>query len=322
MLKAAVIGVGHLGKFHAQKYSIIENAELVGVADISNKRAEAVASDLGVRAFTDYKELIGKVDIASIVVPTQDHFSVAKDFIEAGTHVLIEKPITRTLEEADALISIADRKGLVLQVGHLERFNPAITVSDPYFKDPLFIEANRISPFPQRGADVDVVLDLMIHDIDLTLRMVGQEPKWIHAVGVPVVTSRVDIANARLEFESGCVANLTASRISIKSERKIRIFQRDAYFSIDCGKKTVNMARKTPPGESGIPGIEAKELIVGDHDALEQEIRSFIESVEKKKAPLVSGVDGRRALAAALQINTNIAAHLGNWFDHQDSDLT
>ncbi|MEW5723285.1 MAG: Gfo/Idh/MocA family oxidoreductase [Thermodesulfobacteriota bacterium] len=318
MMKAAVIGVGHLGRFHAEKYSRIETVELVGVADLDRSRAEETGARLGVPAFFDHRELLGRVDAVSVAVPTRDHFTVARDFLEAGVHVLVEKPITRTLEEAEELIALAGRKGLVLQVGHLERFNPALAAAAAKAGPPLFIEANRIGPFPDRNTDVDVVLDLMIHDIDITLSLVGREPRWVHAVGVPVITSRVDIANARLEFDTGCVANLTASRISIKSERKLRIFQPDAYLSIDFGQRQVLMARRTAPEADGRPGIEAEELVVGREDALECEVRAFLTAAAEGTPPQVSGEDGRRALKVALKIVEDIRARQGAWLETQN----
>jgi predicted dehydrogenase len=310
MLRAAVVGVGHLGRFHAQKYSAIENVDLVGVVDLNKEQAEEVARELGVKTFSRHEELVGLVDAVSVAVPTIDHFAVAGDLMDAGIHVLIEKPITRTLDEADRLIKLAQKKGLVLQVGHLERFNPAFTAAGSLAGPPLFIEANRISPFPQRGTDVDVVLDLMIHDIDLALYLAQAQPSWVHAVGVPVLTPKVDIANVRLEFESGCVANLTASRISAKSERKVRVFQRDAYLSIDFGQHQVTVARRTPPKEDGCPGIELEVLDVDTSDALECEIRSFLGAVAEKRPPAVSGEDGRRALEVALRIVSDIESRL------------
>lgn len=310
MLRAAVVGVGHLGRFHAQKYNAIEDVELVGVVDVDPAQAREIAAGLGVQAFSNHRELIGRVDAVSVAVPTVDHFNVAHDLLDAGIHVLIEKPITRTLDEADRLIALAKQKSLVLQVGHLERFNPAFTAAGSLAGPPLFIEANRISPFPKRGTDVDVVLDLMIHDIDLTLFLAQAEPSWVHAVGVPVLTPKVDIANVRLEFESGCVANLTASRISAKSERKVRVFQKDAYLSIDFGQHQVTVARRTPPKEDGCPGIELEVLPVDTSDALECEIRSFLSAVAEGRPPAVSGEDGRRALNVALRIVSDIESRL------------
>ncbi len=315
MLRTAVIGVGHLGRFHAEKYKLIEGVELVGVADISRRRADALAESLGVKAFYNFEDLIGLVDAVNVVVPTQDHFAVASRFLAAGVHVLVEKPITRTIEEADGLIALARDKGLVLQVGLLERFNPAMVAAGPMLGQPLFVEANRISPFPERSTDVDVVLDLMIHDLDILLNLTGEEPSSVQAVGVQVVSQRVDIANARLEFPGGCVANLTASRISAKSMRKIRVFQRDAYLSIDCGLKQVNVVRRLPSPDSGLPMLQGEELEVSRTDALEEEIRSFVRAVQTGGKPAVSGEEGRLALDVALRIMGDIKARQGDWFD-------
>jgi len=243
-LRIGVVGVGHLGQFHAEKYARMEGVELVGIADIIADRAHDVANRLGTKAFTDYKDLIEKVDAASIVVPTDLHFPASHDFLEARVDLLIEKPITETLDDADTLIQLADSKGLIIQVGHLERFNPAILALSEVIDRPLFIESDRLSGFGERGTEVDVVLDLMIHDIDIILSLVKSPIKSIHAVGVPVVTPRVDIANARLIFENGCVANVTASRISMKSMRKIRFFQKDTYVSVDYASHDVTIPER------------------------------------------------------------------------------
>jgi predicted dehydrogenase len=315
MIRVGVVGVGHLGRFHVEKYRAMDGIELVGVADISHRRARSIAEQFGTKAFYDHRDLLGQVDAVSVVVPTQDHFTVARSFMENGVHVLLEKPITRTLEEADTLIALAREKSLVFQVGHLERFNPAMEAASALTGEPLFIEINRIGPFPERGTDVDVVLDLMIHDIDITLNIVQAEPRWISAVGVPVVTPRVDIANARLEFDTGCVANLNASRISVKTQRKIRIFQQDAYLSIDLAQHQVSVIRRTPATGTGWPGIRQEELTVEPNDALEKEIKSFISAVGNGDVPFVTGEDGRRALVVALRIMAKIKARLGDWFD-------
>jgi len=320
VLKVGVIGVGHLGRYHADKYKVLPGADLIGVADISRRRAEVKAAELGVRAFYDHRDMIGLVDAVNVVVPTQDHFTVARDFIEAGVHVLVEKPMTRTLEEADGMIALADKHKVVLQVGHVERFNPAITAASSVIGRPLFIEANRINPFPQRGTDVDVVLDLMIHDIDISLMLVREEPESVRAVGVPVVSSKVDIANARLEFPGGCVANLTASRISDKSLRKIRIFQRDAYLSVDYAQRQVNVIRQVPRDPAGLPGVQAEALSIPQTDALEEEIKAFVKAVNENGLPAVSGQDGRRALAVALRIMAEVTARQGDWFDSQERE--
>jgi len=244
-IRAAVVGVGYLGQFHAQKYAKMENVELVGVVDTDIERAHEIASALSSRAYSNYRDLFGKVDAVSIVVPTSAHFEVSRAFLEHNIDLLIEKPITTTIEEADALIGISESRGLLVQVGHLERYNPAVVALKDIIKNPIFIESHRLSIFKSRATDVSVVLDLMIHDIDIILNFVKSEQKHIHATGMPVVTANVDIANARLEFRNGCVANITASRISMKDERKIRIFQRDAYISIDFANHEATIVHRT-----------------------------------------------------------------------------
>ena len=243
-MRAAVVGVGYLGRFHAEKYKAHAAAELVGVVDTDGDRARSVARDLGVRAFTDHRELLGKVDCASVAVPTHAHHAVAHDLIVGGIDVLVEKPLTTTIEDGKALLEVAVRGGRVLQVGHLERFNPAIRALGDRVTQPRFIECQRLAPFTERGTDVDVVLDLMIHDLDIILNMVKSPLRSVEAVGVPVLTPSVDIANARLRFANGCIANITASRVSLKRERKLRIFQADAYFSIDFDERRVRICRR------------------------------------------------------------------------------
>lgn len=307
-LRAAVIGVGYLGRFHAQKFAALEDVELVGVVDTSAERAAEVAAEVGTRPYTDYRELIERVDLVSIVVPTQHHFTVARDCFEAGCHVLLEKPVTRTVEEADRLIELARRKGCIFQVGHLERFNPAILALQGVIKNPQFIESHRLAPFKPRGTDVNVVLDLMIHDIDIILSIVGHPIKTVNSVGVPVLSEEVDIANARLQFENGCVANVTASRVSREGMRKVRIFQPDAYISIDYQERKISMYRKRE-GQSmipGLPNISMEEKSFTQSDALMAEIRSFVDVIKEGSQPVVSGEDGRRALEVALQINTRL----------------
>ena len=237
---------------------------------------------------------------------TESHFEVTRACLEAGVHVLLEKPIARTLGEADALIDLAGRKGLTLQIGHVERFNPAMAAAAPFAGRPLFIEADRISLFPGRGADVDVVLDLMIHDLDLALHLVGEEPSWVHAVGVPVLTPKADIASVRMEFPGGCTANLTASRISVKKQRKIRIFQPEAYLSVDLAERRVDLVRRIHAGPGEQPDIRAEVLAVPEEDALENEIKAFVFAVRSRTAPAVTAGDGRRALALALRITEQI----------------
>ncbi len=313
MLKLGVVGVGYLGRFHAEKLAGIPGIELVGIADIKQDRADAVASKFGVKAFYDHRDMLGWVDAVSVAVPTGAHLQVASTFLSEGVHVMLEKPITKTLEEADCLIALTEENGAILQVGHLERFNPAMLAASPFTGEPLFIEATRINLFPDRGTDVDVVLDLMIHDIDITLSLVGAMPNIVQAVGVPVVTGRVDIANARLEFENGCVANLTASRISDKSLRKIRIFQKDAYLSIDYGERQVKVVRREKSDSSTRPETIVEDLEVGPGDSLELELKAFAHAITTKSNPLVSGEDGRMALVVATQIMAEIEARADKW---------
>ena len=302
-IKAAVIGVGYLGRFHAQKYARLDNAELIAVCDANEANAKRVAEELKVPHLTDYRELIGKVDAVSIVVPTQLHYEVAKAFLEAGAHVMLEKPITVTVEQAEALVKIAKDKDLIFQVGHLERFNPAILALDSALTQPLFIESHRVAPFNPRGADVSVILDLMIHDIDIILDIVNSPVKHISAKGVAVLSKDIDIANARLEFENGCVANVTASRAGMKSERKMRLFQHDAYISIDFQNKSLGIHRKGD-GEMfpGVANIESEEKAFAQGDALLSEIESFLNCIQTHQPPVVSGEDGKRALETAMEI--------------------
>ena len=303
-LRTAVIGVGYLGNFHAQKYAAIPEVELVGVVDNDLKRAAEIAAALGTRAYGDHRELIGKVDAVSVVVPTQYHHAVARDFLSAGVHVLIEKPITVTIAEADELIALAEQNHAVFQVGHLERFNPVLVALEGVLQEPLFIESVRIAPFKPRGTDVNVVLDLMIHDIDIIQHIVRSPVDHIDAIGAPVFTGEEDIANARIVFKNGCVANVTASRISLKSERKMRIFQRDAYITLDFQNRKVLVAQRGS-GEifPGVPNVKVDERELGEADALRSEIESFLLSIREGKSPQVSGLDGRMALETALKIN-------------------
>ena len=303
-IKTAVIGVGYLGKFHADKYAALDNSELIAVVDFSEETAKTIAEKHGVQALTDYKPLLGKVDAVSIAAPTTLHYQIAKDFLSNGAHVLIEKPITVSVEEADELISIAKENDKLIQVGHLERFNAAILDLDKALDNPVFIESHRLSPFNPRATDVNVVLDLMIHDIDIILNIVRSDVKSIAASGTPVLTSSTDIANVRIEFENGCVANVTASRVAMKTERKMRLFQPDSCITIDFHNRAMNVYRK---GEKemfpGIPEIESAESVYEDNDALKAEIIAFLNSIETSSPTLVSGEDGRRALAAATEIS-------------------
>lgn len=306
-LRTAVVGVGYLGQFHADKYAAIASSQLVGVVDSSPERAQEIADKVGCTAYTDHRQLLGKVDAVSIVVPTQYHYQVARDFLEAGVHVLLEKPITTTVEEADELIRLARDKGLVFQVGHLERFNPVIVALKEHLAGPRFIESVRIAPFKPRGTDVNVVLDLMIHDIDIIQYIVGSPVRQINSIGAPVFTNEEDIANARIQFENGCVANVTASRISLKSERRMRIFQPDAYIVVDFQNKKIAVFRKGE-GEMlpGVPKVEMEEKEFSQGDALLEEITSFLGCIASGTAPVVTGEDGKRALETALLINRQL----------------
>lgn len=307
-LRAGVIGVGYLGRFHAQKYAALPDVELVGVVDADQARAEEVAHEVGTMACTDYSELLGRVDLVSIVVPTYLHFKVAKAALNAGVHILLEKPVTQTVAEADELIRIAEDKNLVFQVGHLERFNPAVVALGDVLKNPMFIESHRLSPFKPRGTDVNVVLDLMIHDIDIILNMVNSPVESINSVGVPVLSEEVDIANARLQFANGCVANVTASRVSREPMRRIRIFQPDAYVSIDYQSCKIGIFRKGGEGVPvpAIPNVTMDETSFSQGDPLFDEIKAFVRSVNEGLPPVVSGEDGKRALEVALWITRKL----------------
>lgn len=303
-IRTAVIGVGYLGKFHAEKYAHLDNCELIAVADIDQANAESIAKQHNVIAKTDYRELFDNVDAVSIVTPTQTHHAIAKEFLARGIHVLLEKPITVTLDEADDLIATATQNDCVLQVGHLERFNPAVLALDGILADPMFIESHRLAPFKLRATDVNVILDLMIHDIDIICHLVKSNVSNIAADGAAVLSDTTDIANTRLTFENGCVANVTASRVSLKSERKMRIFQHNAYISVDFQNRILSEHYKqSDEDENGVPKISSREKVFEQADALRSEIAAFIDAIATQTKPLVSGEDGRRALQTALHIN-------------------
>ncbi|MFP4475350.1 MAG: Gfo/Idh/MocA family oxidoreductase [Desulfatibacillaceae bacterium] len=307
VLRAAVIGTGYLGRFHAQKYAAMDDVELVGVVDVDTERAGESALECGTTAYADYRDLLGRVDAVSIAVPTPLHYQVARDFLEHDVDVLIEKPMTTSLAEADALIGVAGERGRIIQVGHLERFNPAVVSLDEVISQPLFIEAHRLAIYKPRCTDVSVVLDLMIHDLDLILGFASSDIRHIHAAGAAVASDHVDIANARVEFESGCVANITSSRISLKNERKIRLFQKDAYISVDFSSREITIVRLADgPSDSLIPGTDIRHLTFDQGDALDAEIRSFVHCVRVREQPAVSGQVGRDALAAAITVMDQI----------------
>lgn len=327
-IRVAVVGVGAFGRNHARVYHQMsqENPaiQLVGVVDSSLSQAEAVASQFGCKAFSTVEELFGRVDAVSIAVPTVHHLSVAAPVIAAGIDVLIEKPLASSLDEADELIRLAASNQRIVQVGHLERFNPAVRATVPLLSQPMFFEVHRLSVFTPRSLDVDVVLDLMIHDIDVVLSFANSPVAEIRAVGLPVVSGKVDIANVRVEFESGCVANLTASRISTERVRKLRFFQPHEYISVDYARRDVLQFRVSNQekfsldqllGMSGdssdvpIPGVTVNRPAVSQEEPLHAELSAFLNSVRDRTTPLVSLEDGRRALRVALEILSAIAAH-------------
>jgi hypothetical protein len=302
--RVAVVGVGYLGQFHAEKYAGLAETQLIAVVDKDSGRAQEMAAHYSCQARSSHRDLIGMVDGVSVAVPTQDHYQIARDLLEAGIHVLVEKPMTVSLEEADSLIQLARENNLVLQVGHLERFNPALVAARKYVHQPLFIESHRLASFTERGTEVDVILDLMIHDIDIILNLVPFPLKDVKVGGVKVLTAHTDIASVRLEFSNGCIANVTASRISAKRMRKLRLFQRDSYMSIDFAEKEVDIFRKLPEqGSDGLPEIEYQQLPVADTDPLEEQLRAFSDSICTGKQPMVSGEEGRKALEVATQVS-------------------
>ena len=299
-MRAAVVGVGHLGQHHARILASLPGVSLAGVVDINKERAARIAGEFATSAFDDVRE-IGGLDVAVIASPTRSHAAIALPLIASGVHTLIEKPVSQTLAEADALIEAARISGAVLAVGHSERFNPAVRAARPYVNDPRFIEVHRMGTQLGRSLDIDVVLDLMIHDLDLILSLVPSEVDSVEAVGVPVLTPKVDIANARVRFKNGCIANLTASRISRDPIRKIRFFQRERYLSIDSAAREVEMYQLVPQ-PAGLPKIDGGKLTVPGDEPLKSELEDFVAAVREKRAPEVSGEQGRAALALALRI--------------------
>ncbi len=302
-VRTAVIGVGYLGRFHAQKYAALPQSQLVAVVDANEEQRAQVAAETGCRAVADYREILGEIDAVSIATPTPLHHPIARDCLEHGIHVLVEKPITTTTAEAHDLIGTAERTGRILQVGHLERFNAAILALAGTLGTPRFVESHRLAPFRERGTDVNVVLDLMIHDIDLIQSLVGSPIASIDAVGTSVFSAGLDIANARIRYANGCVANTTASRVSMKMERKLRLFQDDAYISIDLQQKVLTLVRKPPEGSDLPRGqVVIEERSYEQGDALKFEVEAFLEAIVSGGPPVVTGVDGLRALETATRI--------------------
>jgi predicted dehydrogenase len=305
-LRTAVVGVGYLGTFHAEKLAALPQAELVAVADLNTDAARRIADRLQVAAVSDPRQLLDRVEAVSIAVPTRQHYGVARDFLDRGIHVLLEKPIAATLAEAQALVELAAQRQVVFQIGHLERFNPVIQAL-PAGLAPRFIEAHRLAPFKPRGTDVNVIMDLMIHDLDIILKLVNAPIERIDASGMPVLTDAIDIANVRLQFANRCVANITASRVSLKAERKMRLFQSDAYVSLDFQQRQLAIYRKSKDElYPGIPAIVSEEQTFETADALAAEIAAFVQTVLDGGQPLVTGEDGLKALAVALEIGRQL----------------
>ena len=304
--RAAVIGVGHLGRHHARLLRRLPDVELAGVVDTDPHRAAAVAAEFGTRAASGIEELEGDLDGVTVAVPTAAHADVALPLLRAGIAVLVEKPISASVAEADALVDAAAESGATLAVGHTERYNPAVTTAQELVSAPRFIEGHRLAEFTHRSLDIDVVFDLMIHDLDIVLALVGMEPASIEAVGVPVLTERVDIANARIRFPNGCLVNLTASRISRDQVRKLRVFESHSYVSLDYGAQEVEAWRVTRNG-SGKPAIEGGGVSVARAEPLERELADFVQSCRAGSRPRVTGEDGRRALIVAQRVAAAIA---------------
>jgi predicted dehydrogenase len=310
-LRAAVIGAGRLGALHAKKYAVLPGVKLRCVVDIDATRAHAVAADAGAVPLGDYRDLAGRVDLASVASPGSTHHAIARVLMESGIDVLLEKPMATTLEQARELAEIAKRTGRILQIGHLERFNPAVVRLRSILHSPRFIESHRLAPFTERGTDVDVVLDLMIHDLDLVLSVTPAAPTSVEAVGVAVLTDSIDVANARIRFADGLIANLNSSRVASRRERKIRFFQPDAYISVDYEARRIQIYRKSPPVPgSAYPVISADQIDLGDADPLMDEVAAFVNSVRSRGAPAVSPVDGLRVMELSERVRTAIRQEL------------
>jgi len=316
-LRTAVIGVGHLGRQHARIHSDLAaegQTEFVTVCDLNEKTAQAIASERKVEWTSDWRKLIGRVDAVSLAVPTESHCEIACGLLDAGISVLVEKPIARTLDEADQMIEASAKSNALLQVGHLERFNPALVALRPHVRNPVYFEIHRVGEFTARSLDIDVVLDLMIHDLDIVQWLVGEEVEVteLHAVGIPILTNKVDAANARVEFSSGAVANITASRVGTEKIRKMRFFQPHDYIAIDYTTKHASISSLAPPSADGAwPGVHTKNLDVIDIEPLRAEILGFVTAVREHKPAPVSGREGRNALSLALRALERIEQHAG-----------
>jgi len=313
-LRAGVVGVGHLGQHHARLYAALPDSALIGVTDQDPGRARVIADRYGAQTFTSLSDLLKQVDVVSVAVPTSAHYAVTKACLEAGTHVLVEKPIAVLPAEAQELVELAKAKGCRLQVGHSERFNPIMQIMRPHIQRPVFIECHRLGTYSERGTDVDAVLDLMIHDLDLVLSFNPGPVEEVRAAGVPVLSSTIDIANARIQFQSGCVANLTASRVSLTKMRRLRVFQRDSYLSIDFQTRQGMIGRRSAD-QSRRPSIAIEEFKGSDGEPLKLQLESFLQSVRTESCPVVSGEDGAAALVVAHQVlaamNSFTDRHIG-----------
>ena len=306
-LRAGVVGAGRLGSLHARKYAGLDQLKLAYVADIDAERAQKLAQETGAQAITDYRELAGKVDLVTVASPSITHHEVAAAMLSAGIDVLLEKPMAASLAEARELAELAKQHGRVFQIGHLERFNPAIVRLRSIVREPRFVECHRLAPFTERGTDVDVILDLMVHDLDVILSLAPSEVTSVEAIGVAVLTDSIDVANARIRFASGLIANISTSRVAPRRERKIRFFQPDAYISVDYEARTVQVYRKTPaPPGSKFPTISAEQLDLSEGDPLADEIRSFVESVRTRGTPAVTADDGLRVMELSERIRKSM----------------
>jgi predicted dehydrogenase len=310
-IRTAVVGTGYFGRFHANHYAKNPRATLVAVVDTDEARARAIAEEFGAEAAFDYRDILGRVDAVSVAVPTPGHYAIARDLIEAGLHVLVEKPITDSVESANAITALAEQKGTILQVGHIERFSAAYRTLANIIADPLYFESYRIAPWKERGVEVDVVLDLMIHDIDMIIGLVGSPVSKVDAVGTPVLGRRIDLANARITFESGCVANVTASRVSYKTERRMRVFARNHYLSCDLGERRISGYRlRGDPMVDGLAAIAAETYEIPQEDSLGNEIDAFLDCIINGTKPMVDGHAGSEALRVASMINESIEEQL------------
>ncbi len=310
ILKVAVIGAGHLGQHHARIYAGLPSVKLVAVCDSNAAKGKAIAEQFNSVFINDYTQILDDVEAVSIATPTVSHGEVAHEFLRRGIHCLVEKPIAKNLIEADAMIALAAEKNAVLQIGHVERFNPAFLAIKDKIHQPYFFEAHRLGIFTMRSLDIDVVMDLMVHELDLIASLVDSEVVKLDAVGIPILTPKVDLANARIEFANGCIANLTASRVSGEKMRKFRIFQPNEYYSLDFGEQELSMGKLSPPAPgSFIPEIQAGKVEIEKREPLLAELESFVQSIQQKTQPVVTGQDGRKALALALETLEKIGEH-------------